>query len=301
MRWHRFFLCVLTLGGLLALTAALARPSSGTAAPTPVADHETCETLDRAVETLAPERVDWLTFEIRQVVELPGLRYQSQGRYLLAPGHRFRLEVQTHGAGAPGTLLWVSDGTDVWQAARAGDGPWESVTRLRLREVWNVLGGPAAPPRLRAEFLNGPTFGGVGQLLRTLRGNLVWVRQEGRRGDAGERVQLTGVWPPDHLQELAPPDRPWPAGLPKLCRVIMDGHSLWPHAVEWWGPAANGEVLLARTEYHHPSINQPLSESDCAAAFAFDPADAAVSDRTGQVTADLAARAQQIRAESTPQ
>jgi hypothetical protein len=298
MRRHRFFLAGLTLGGLLAVTAALARSST---APAPIDDHEACETLDRAVETLAAERVSWLACDVRQKVDLPGLHYQSQGRYLLAPGHRFRLEVHTHGAGTGGTLLWVGDGCNVWQAASAGGGPWDSVTRLGLREVLALVGGSPAPPRLRAEFLNGPTFGGVGPLLRTLRTHLIWVKQTGRRGGTGEQVELTGVWPPDRLQELAPADSPWPEGLPRQCRVILDGQTLWPHAVEWWGPVADREVLLARTEYHHPVINQPLPDPVCASAFRFDPGDTEVFDRTKQVTADLTIRAQQLRAESAPQ
>jgi hypothetical protein len=134
-----------------------------------------------------------------------------------------------------------------------------------------------------------------------LRTHLVWVKQEGRGDSVGEQVELTGVWPPDHLNQLAPPDRPWPEGLPGRCRVILDGRSLWPNAVEWWGPTAGGEGLLARTEYLHPAINQPLPSQECASAFTFDPGDVEVSDRTGQVTADLTARAQQLLAESTPQ
>jgi hypothetical protein len=294
---------VLTFGGLLALGAALAEPS-GPAAPLvpadPVEDVEADVTLDRAAEALMPERVAWLECDIRQKVDLPGLHYEAEGRYLLAPGYRYRLEVRTRAAGVPGTLLWVSDGANVWQATRAGDDPWESVSRLSLPEVLDALRGPGTPPRVRSEFLNGPTFGGVGPLLYTLRTRLMWISHEVVRSGGGERLALTAVWPPSMLRDMAPPDRAWPPGLPRVCRLFLDPKSLWPHAVEWWGPAAKGgDVLVARTEYVNQAVNRPLPPEVCSRAFAFDPGAAPVADRTGQVTAELAARAQQI-AETAP-
>jgi hypothetical protein len=166
-----------------------------------------------------------------------------------------------------------------------------------LREVFTILGGPAATPRLRAEFLNGPTFGGVGPLLCTLRSHLIWAAHERHHSGTAEEIELIGVWPAAHLVQLAPPDRPWPEGLPRKCRLMLDGQTLWPHAVEWWGPVAGTEQLLARTEYRNPVVNRPLTEEACARAFAFTPGDAEVADRTAQVTADLSSRAQQLQSE----
>jgi hypothetical protein len=296
MRRHRYVQTGLALAALLGVTAALARNvgHAPLTAPEPREDYEADEYLDRAVAALAPERVAWLDCGIRQKVDLPGLHYESEGQYLLAPSHRFRLEVHTWGPGV-GTLLWVSDGTEAWQAARAGDGPWRSVSRLRLREVFASMSGSAASPQLRAEFLNGPTMGGVGPLLRTLRTRLMWIRHQASQ----ETVELMAVWPSSTLQELVPPDRPWPPGLPRTCRLALDARSLWPRAVEWWGPGSAGDVLLARTEYENRGLNRPLAPQLCARSFAFDPGDAPVTDRTGQVTADLAARALQIASEST--
>jgi hypothetical protein len=134
-----------------------------------------------------------------------------------------------------------------------------------------------------------------------LRTHLVWIKREGHRGNGSDQVELTGVWPPDHLKQLAPPDRPWPEGLPRQCRIILDGQSLWPGAIEWWGPVAGNEALLARTEYLQPKINQPLTPQECDSAFSFDPGNAEVSDRTSQVTADLSARAQELWAEKSSQ
>jgi hypothetical protein len=304
MRWHRQLLSGLTLGALLGLTAALARPSGPAAPAVPAAAVEDAEAdvvLDRAAGALMPERVAWLECDIRQKVNLPGLRYESEGRYLLAPGFRYRLEVRTRGTPVPGTLLWVSDGASVWQATRAGEGPWDSVSRLSLPDVLDSLRGPGTPPRVRSEFLNGPTFGGVGPLLYTLRTRLMWVAHEAVRDSAAERLVLTAVWPPSVLRDIAPPDHPWPAGLPRVCRLSLNAKSLWPDSVEWWGPGAAGpDVLLARTDYLNPAVNRPLPPEVCSRAFTFDPGTTPVSDRTGQVTADLAARAQQIAESANP-
>jgi hypothetical protein len=285
---------------LLIVTAALARPSAALSpvlSPELAEDYEADRVLDRAVEFLGPDQVSWLSCTIQQQVDLPGVHYQSEGRYLLAPGHRSRLEIQTRGTGLGGTLLWVSDGTTAWQAVRAGSGPWEKVTRLNLQDAFAVIGGTKAPACLRAEFFNGPTFGGVGPLLYTLRTRLMWIHHERQGGDPGI-LALTGVWPAPTLRELAPADRPWPTGLPRYCRINLDGRSLWPYAIEWWGPDTLGvEVLLARTKFHDPQFNRPFAPDLLEHSFNFDPGDVPVTDRTSQVATDLAARGTQFQGE----
>jgi hypothetical protein len=265
-----------------------------------VDDPRAIAVLDRAMEALSPSHISWLECGIWQSVRLPGLSYDAEGRYLLAPDHRFRMEVRTHLPDAVGTLLTVSDGANLWEASRAGDGPWVKVSRLGLAEVLGFLDGPAGSPRLRAEFFEGPTFGGVGPLVRTLRSCLIWIKQDTVRRDSREQIELTGVWPAGRLRELAPADRPWPPGLPRQCRLCFDASTLWPRRIEWWGPAASGqdEVILAEMEFRDPIVNRPLSPEQCARAFSFDPGDAEVEDRTGGVTANLTTRAQQLAAEA---
>ncbi len=304
MRRHRFIPFFLLTCVLLAVTAVLARsPAPPPAIPMePIEDAEAGALLDRAAQAVLPDRIQWLTCDIRQQAHLPDISYTGQGKYLLAPGHRFRLELQTHVGGMPGTLLLVGDGVNVWQARRAGSGGWEHVTRLGLAELLAGLEGPGGAARLRAEFLAGPTLSGVAPLLRTLRYRLLWIRHEAVP-ESAETIELTGVWRPDELRLRAPLGRPWPRGLPRQCRVLLDAHSLWPTCIEWWGPTTStdpstlsaAETLLARTEYGHPSFNIPLSAEQCAAAFAFSPGDAPITDRTIEVAADLANRLQQMK------
>jgi hypothetical protein len=302
----RRYRCVpfLLLGG--ALLAAVGAPGQDPAAPPAAPGPEDADAvllLDRAAQALGPGRITWLACDIRQEVDLPGLRYTGEGSYRLAPGHRFRLEVRTHVGDAEGTLLLLGDGVNVWQARRAGEDGWEGVTRVGLAQVLAGLeAGPAGAAQLRAEFLQGPTLSGVVPLLRTLRYRLLWVGHEARRAGEAEVYELIGAWRPEEVRARVPADRPWPAGLPRRCRVVLDARTLWPQRVEWWGPAMQGrprpaggaDALLAVTEYRNPRANVPFTAEECARAFAFDPGKAPVTDRTGEVSADLAARLQEM-------
>jgi hypothetical protein len=292
----------LPAAALVVVTGALARQGGLPAPPLPtgpVDDPEAIRTLDRTMEALGPRHVTWLEYTIRQQVRLPGLAFEGEGDYRLGPDHRFRMEVRTHLAGAVGTLLIVSDGVDLWQASRAGDGPWAKVSRLSLQEAIALINGATVSPRLRAEFFESPTFSGVGPLVRQLRGCLIWTRQESVHRAEGDRLELTGVWPTARLNELAPPDKPWPAGLPRRCVLSLDAATLWPCRVEWWGPGRDQEEdeVLAEVEFRDPVVNRPLSSELCARAFFFEPGEVEVEDRTGEVTNNLAARAQQLAAE----
>jgi hypothetical protein len=285
MRSDRFFPFLLTVVALVPLSGALheplgPRPFSGEApeeclaevlptTPEPAA----AALLDEAVRSLSAPHAEWLQTTIWQKVRLPGVAYEASGRYLLAPGKRFRLELETRLKTGCGALLLVSDGADVWQASRVRAGRWESVSRRSLAEVLAAGAG--------TDVLHGPTFAGVQPLLRDLRVRLSWVRREVLPGR--EQVRLTGVWPADAIAHLAPPSSPWPEGLPRRCRLTLDARTLWPQRVEWWGPSARPEreVLLAEMEFRAPLRNCPLSAGRCAAEFTFNPdAPAAVAAHT---------------------
>jgi hypothetical protein len=275
--------------GAVAPQAALPPPPVPTG---PMDDPAAIRSLDRALEALGPAHVSWLEYAIRLKMDLPGLGFEGEGDYRLGPDHRFRMEVRTHVGKEVGTLLNVSDGVNLWQARRAGDGPWASVTRLCLQDVIATINAPGASPSLRSEFFGGPMFSGGEPLVFTLRNCFIWVKQESVRRAEGDRVELTGVWPPARLQEL-PPDKPWPAGLPRRCLLSLDAATLWPHRLEWWGPGSgnDADVLLAEVEFCSPVVNRPLSPEQCARTFAFDPGDAEVKDRTEDVMNILAERA----------
>src|SRR5262249_45415541 len=145
MRLYRFLPLLLTGAGVVLLTGALRGPSHQPEPPpqriTPpglaeaVPDRAAPQLLNRAVEHLRPGLVSWLQAEGWLRCRFPGLEYEGEGRYVLAPGQRFRLELRTrrkdHPRRAPTTVLSVSDGRDLWQASRTARG-WGDVERLRV-------------------------------------------------------------------------------------------------------------------------------------------------------------------------
>src|SRR5205807_2217814 len=106
-----------------------------------------------------------------------------------------------------------------------------------------------------------------------------------------------GTWEPALAATLAPPDKPWPEGLPRVCRLVLRGAELWPARLEWYGPPdARGKMpLLVEMEFREPLLNERLPEEQLADLFRFDPGVASVTDMTAQVMANLNATAEQIR------
>jgi hypothetical protein len=292
----RFFLALLVIAAVvlaasafglpvvpLSLSPAPAEPAlppqpSLPAAPAPAADDSAAATLGRALGALDEERVGWLEAEVWQRVRVPGYAYEADGYYLKAPGGRFRLQMQTHVGHKPGGLLMVCDGEELWQATRAGDGPWQGPSRRGRPEAatWPEGLGPLAGKK--AERVAAPPVapGGAAPLLRRLRDRLLWARQEMVRQDGAEAIRLVGVWPKPEAEALAPAGSAWPDCTPRQCRLTLDARTLWPRRIEWGGPVApgGGDVLLAEVEFRHPVFNRPLPPERCAREFAI-PAEAA--------------------------
>ena len=304
--------CLVILSATLTRTAASLAPTAAGASPTsyepsavdpapaPEADAAARRCLDQALDALQSEHINWLEMAIWQKVQLPGYSYEADGTYRLAPGQRFRLEMHTHSGVGEGTLLMVSDGHDLWQAERPGQGAWESVSRLNLAEVFAVMNGPHAG-QLREEFLQRPHFQGMTPLLRALRNRLVWARGEVIRTSGSERIHLIGVWSRNDAAKHAAPDEQWPTGLPRQCHLYLDAHTFWPQRVEWWGPnAARGtDRLLMQMEFRNPVFNRPLSDDVCARVFAFQPGQSEVEDKTASVAAEMTRRASELEPQGT--
>ena len=294
MRYRLLALAVPALAGLAGLTGALhpwSAPTAPSAATLPlppnVPDPAAERTLDRAAAAMAPERVGCVETKLWQKVTLPGLSFEANGRYLMGPGRRFRLEMRTKQGAVEATRLAVSDGTTWWEARRVGSGAGEGVTKLDVARLLAALDGLGEPARLRAEFSQGPRFGGMAPLLRNLRERMSWVKIEDVGQGGKPRRRLTGVWKPDPAADGA-----WPAGLPRQCRLELDAATLWPARVEWWGPAADGapNTLLAQVEFRDPVARPALTPQQCAREFTFDPGRAPVVDLTDSLKADYAAR-----------
>ena len=300
------FLPLLPIVGALLLTGALPRhsrtstaPSSALPPPAPVtgaaADPGATEALDQALDALAPARIGWLETVVWQRVRLPEGSFQADGRYLLAPDRRFRLELHTRQGKTEGDLLVVRDDDVLWEGWRVGGTGWKGVNCIDVRQVLETLGNSAAS---REELLQARSFRGVTPLLRDLRERLTWVRRATIQLGGEPCLELTGVWRPGVLAKLLPGGQPWPNSLPTLCRLYLDAASLWPRRVEWWGPSgraagknAGGTLrLLAEMELRTPRFDQAIPDEVCASEFRFDPGTTTVKDRTDEFIAEFAMR-----------
>lgn len=246
----------LLTGAVGARLAGSAPPASPPPSPAFGADPGAGQLLDEAAARIGPARVAWLETAVWQQVELQGLAYQAEGRYLAAPGRRTRLDLRTRLGDTEGEVRVVSDGTALWQGSRIGGGDWEGVGKIGL---------PAGPG---GDGSHGWSFAGLSPLLQGLRTQMVWGRRELVRRGGREYHKLTGTWA--DAPKTTPRDGPWPEGLPRQCRLYLDAETLWPARVEWWGPdpPREGECLLVQMEFRDPVLNRPLPAEQCIRGFA---------------------------------
>jgi hypothetical protein len=298
MSFLRYLSLPLLVCAVLLLTGALGSQSaspSRSAATTPTADHTAANAdriLDQALEMLDPSRLAWLETTLWQKGNVQGFTYMAEGRYLTAPNHRFRLEFTTRHGDASVAHHAVSDGITLWQGTRVGDGKWTEATRIDIKKVLSSLGVQQSAARLRDEFLGEQSFRGVVPLLSGLRQRVAWLRAETVRRNGRPFFKLNGKWRDDVVASLAPPDKPWPDGLPRHCRLYLDVRSLWPQRVEWWGqdPLRAGEVLLVQMEFRDAMFNRPLSPERCALEFSLPQARQEAADKTEEMIDNLRGR-----------
>jgi len=268
MPFFRYFAVALLIAAVVLLTGALnSHPRGPASVPAnPEVNAPAAKLLDDAVARLDPGSVSWLETKIWQKGRLDRFKFESEGRYLLGPGRRVRLELTTRHGRAAATALTVSDGKMVWQGHRNGDGPWTDVMLTPVTEIASFPGREAGPSPESNEFLRGPSLGGVVALLHAMRTRVNWSRKETVRRDGRASIKLTG----SVSTEIAA-NQPWPEGQPRQCRLYLDVATLWPQRVEWWGPDSprSGDVLLQQLEFRDPVLNQPLSPERADREFAF--------------------------------
>jgi len=163
----------------------------------------------------------------------------------------------------------VQDGKTLWKSTQITGADTPTITKMALKDVLDPLQTSAVPDQARTDFLREHAFAGVFPLMQTLRQRMVWVHKEMVRRAGRDFIKLNGVWPDETRELLAPADKPWPAGLPRQCKLYLDPKTLWPHRVEWWGPdpPRPGEVALMQMELRDPVVNRPLSAERCAQEF----------------------------------
>jgi hypothetical protein len=212
--------------------------------------------LDKLISAVAPERVQWLQMTVLQKMFEDNC--QSEGRFILGPGQRRRLEMKVRVNSVAGSNVFtVSDGQNICQAR------WTEGKQPRLKKI--AL--PDSDIAGRDRYLLEHGLGGLLPLLTQIREHLHEPIQQAGLCQQRKAIRLSGAWKTDE-------DRPknLPAHLrPSQCAVYLDAESFWPFRIEWIGCPRPGDrpVLLMQMDFRDPVINQPPSDAECASLFEF--------------------------------
>jgi hypothetical protein len=250
---RHFFLTSGLVCSTLLLTGAMDRQALSSATPRddpflPAGAETPAGTLlPQMLTSLGGDRLHWLETKVRQRM-FGDEPFEAEGRYLLAPGQRMRLELRIKTEGNRARILAVSDGRQLWQ------GRW--------------LGGDAEPPvveplppahpqqaRARAGFLEARGLGGPLCLLRQIHQSLQAPTQQPGTWHGRPAIRVSGAWntPEDMLQTLPTDLRA------RRCNIFLDAKTLWPYRIEWIGSPQPGNypVLLLQMDFQDPVLNQP--------------------------------------------
>ncbi|MFO0876450.1 MAG: hypothetical protein U0840_03675 [Gemmataceae bacterium] len=260
MWWYRFLPVLFTGVGVFLLAGALRQPREAAppALPSELADltqvtpePSAAAPVHEALAHLNAPGAAWLQTTLWVQSHLRELPFEAEGSYVQAPGQRHRLELRSRRRSSHATeivFLCISDGQNHQETTRHGSAP--------------ARGSPVMPHS--AQFARGPAC-----LVRSLLGTVAWIRARTQ----GDEVHVDGLWQPALNQQLAPKERPWPANLPRLCRLTLRGPQRWPARLTWYGPTRPGgrDTLLVELEYRDPVCGRVLSEETCARAFHVEP------------------------------
>jgi hypothetical protein len=236
--------------------------SEPSAAPSALSRQAPQEILARAVATLEPQRLSWLIVKTWQKQVDDEISFEADGRLVLGPNHCARLDMNIHGTTGSNSVVIVSDGVGVARACRSANKRAEVTSQRFLSPAKTPLTGPQID-----QVLSNHGCGGPYRLLNDLAGKLDNIQMEMGVWQRKSVVRLTGFLKAAKLKE---------SGLtvePRLCRIYLDAHTLWPHRVEWWASRQpnDAEFLFLQVEYREPQINQPLSHEDCVREFTYVP------------------------------
>jgi hypothetical protein len=307
--------CVLLLAGALAQQPSsrdakpptLPKTDNKPESPKPVvADPKAVALLDAAIKGLDPKRRSWLQTTIWQQATLQGLTFEVDGRYLAGPNHRQHLDLSIHLGDTIGRLEFVSDGTTLWDIRQVGNTE-RLVTKKVLTKELDTAGSRSVVDQVRDEFYRAESFTGVAPLLEGIRQRMTVHKHEAVSRDGRDMIRLTANWSPDALKAFPQSDKQWIPFLPKQCRlylVRLPDDILWPHRVEWWGPAPpySVEALLLQMEFRDPKFNQALPDDQGAREFTFQPVkNDLVRDLTKELTEGFKDRARKLAAQTPGQ
>lgn len=257
---------VLGLGGLLAHSFLEQQPSAAECDVTPAFVSDSAETpgkdlLDQVIDGLGPERLQWLQFTVVQ--KMFEENFTTEGRYVIGPGQRLRLEMKVKGAEASSNVLVVSDGQELYKA-RWSDDEAPKATKVHLPEPESGT-DPKTAREQRDLFLQREGFGGLCTLLAQIRETHTDLVQQTGTCQSRKAIRLSAACPTDESKLKSLPNHM----RARRCAIYVDAETRWPFRIEWLGAPkpADPLVVLMRMEFRDPVLNQPLSVAECARVF----------------------------------
>ncbi len=131
---------------------------------------------------------------------------------------------------------------------------------------------------------------------------MVVTKKEAAKWNGFDTIVLTADWAIDILKSMTDDGkRPWPAAMPKQCRLYLDAKTYWPHRIEWLGsvPGKSENGVILQMEFRSPK-HEVFSLEVCKREFSFDPGKGKLPnqvDQTEDLKERLRYRNQQLAAE----
>jgi hypothetical protein len=271
------------------------QPAAKSSAPAPPAppkaDPKADETINQLVAQFDPKKIGWMETNYSLQSSIQGAVLHIEGRYLLGPDYRVRMDLALRIGKAKSDLLTVCDGTTLWNTVRI-DGEHRGTNRWDLKTVLAALNAPGSGPQSVEEFAKSQALLGLLPLLKSLKQNMVFTKQE---PDPKGGLKLTAVWSPDVTKSVAAPNTQWPLLVPRKAYAYvgtLEGKYLWPYRIEWWGPVVlrGDDVLLLEMQFRDPKILKPddAAAKRLAQECSYDPGKDEVVDRTKAIIDQLA-------------
>lgn len=298
MSWFRRVMpALLFCVGAWLMTASAQQPAQpakpAAPPPPPKADPDAKIILDDAIKALDRNNLTWIETILWQRMEVQGVLFQSEGIYLAGPERKLHMNLKVHLGESTGKLETICDGSTIWEITQLGSAE-KRITKIDLVKVDEALQRAKVTPKVMDEYFQNYCFAGVMPLLQSMKENMTPTQRENVRWNGQDVVKLTAVWSAAQSKSILRSDKqPWPAFLPKQCRIYLDEKNRWPHRIEWWGPSPprDGESLLLQMEFRNPKFAK-MSDERCARVFKFDPGAADVLDHTERTIKELSARGQ---------
>jgi hypothetical protein len=235
--------------------AAQGMPAPPTLAPgaaAPAAEEPPTEVdrfVDEAIKKIA--KVQSVSAELEQDVDLLAQKYKITGRYLKAPNARIYLSLKVSGLpDSSGTSLQVCDGETLWEHQLVLDSPF--YRKRSIKPILERLNSPDLDAELRSRAVAQMGLAGPETLLVGLRKSIRFDQKEETTLDGRAVWKLHGTW--KNRQGLVGPDsRPvgltgvLPPYIPMDATLYLGKADSWPYRLLLEGRPLTALFDLRRT------------------------------------------------------